>query len=304
MTDAFQFPLGFSMSLAGSHPTFNFGQATTSPPQSDSSIRRTSPSVPGNGGNMPFGLFAPNTPSLSAPDFADMQGIEGLADPPAETAPADAGPDNCCSESVDIMVVLQFKAIQGMKTSPTGEQGPHRPVSLPFDHILATCHSACKRLMVLMQCSCAAKEHMAVMHSAIISAILYWFGCAADSEEQRRRISDNRPERSNHSSSSQHLGHSSPCSSSAPKVTGARATLGLYQLEEEDQVAIQQALILGKVRLVSTAIDRLAEVGASAGRGPRNHSIHRVLAAWLRSEIQKVRNTFQAGADAAGISDW
>lgn len=308
MADTFQFPLGTAMSLGAQHPAFNIGQATPTPSQIDSSVRCPSgPANGGNSGNMPLGLFAPNAPSLSAPDFMDLQGIEDLGEPPAETAPADTEPDNCCSESVDIMVILQFKAIQGMKTLPIGEQcresaTPHGAGSLPFDHILATCHSACKRLMVLMQCSCAAKEHMAVMHSAIISAILYWFGCAADSEGQRRRTSDNRLERSNPAPSQP--GHSSACSSSPPKVTGAPVTLGLYQLEEEDQVAIRQTLILGKVRHVTLAIDRLAEIGASAGNGSRNPSIHRVLAAWLRSEIQQVRNALQVGPDAAGVSDW
>ena len=80
--------------------------------------------------------------------------------------------------------------------------------------------------------------------------------------------------------------------------------LGLYQLEEEDQVAIRQTLLLSKVRRVSKAIDRLAKVGSPGGNGPRNHSIHRVLAAWLRSELLQVSNSLQAGPETVEGSDW
>ncbi|THC97575.1 hypothetical protein EYZ11_002930 [Aspergillus tanneri] len=291
--DASQLPPTPSLTWDPHFATFSFGETPAILP--NGSPPAGSPPMPPfhAASGVPWSLFAkgttPNFP-LSQLMETPTPAMEMITDPPTDSSngskPREG--DNCCSESVDIMVLLQFKAIHEMRSNAIARGRSEETSSLPFDHILTTCRSACQRLLELMQCDCATKGHMALMHSSIISAILYWFNCAAQSEGPR-------PADFLHS-------YSPParaCVSAAPSVSGPPTTMGLYQLEEEDRVAIRQTLILGKLRRVATAIDRLEELGT--GTGSRSPNIHKGLATWLRTEMQQVTSALRVDAR---VEEW
>ncbi|SPJ72571.1 related to fusarubin cluster - transcription factor [Fusarium torulosum] len=189
-------------------------------------------------------LRSSNTPSFSTSDFASAQygtdfAWEDYSDTPGSSATKIDGEfemlDSWASHSMDVTV--DFDDININKT-------------------------ALGNLIPLLKCPCARNPHIAMLHSAILSKVIFWYRVAVTARYH----------------------------SDGVELQPMKIQLGMLDLDDEDQATLQRALLLSELRKAEKILETFDSFSVREDGIPSWHaSALRNMREELQVIIQKIK---------------
>jgi Aflatoxin regulatory protein/Fungal Zn(2)-Cys(6) binuclear cluster domain len=176
---------------------------------------------------------------MDIPFNADKNGLSypdpAWITPPASIIQQPCAPanHNCEMEAMSIL--------QSLYLSPGGDQAD--PLSIPtLDTVLVANQAALARLTSLLTCSCAKDPHIALLHGAIVSKIIFWYRAGVTGQGQTEGVAGAVP------------------------LRPMEMQLGILDLDADDQTTIQRTVLLRELRKAEKALHRMGAYLTGEGK--------------------------------------
>ncbi|WZH41930.1 Fusarubin cluster-transcription factor [Fusarium acuminatum] len=229
-------------------------------------------------------LRSSNTASLTTGDFASAQYGTGFAwedyshTPGSSAAKTDSEFDMMDSwASHNMEVAVDFEDINSIPwadpwkslslwsdTSPSQSSGMAKQAcsTQSIDTVLSVNKAALANLTPLLKCPCGRNPHIAMLHSAILSKVIFWYRVAVTARYHSEGV----------------------------ELRPMKIQLGMLDLDDEDQATLQRAVLLRELRKAEKVMDTFDSFSVREDGVPGWHaSAVRDMREELQAIIQKIR---------------
>ncbi|RSL39591.1 hypothetical protein CEP54_016292 [Fusarium duplospermum] len=205
-----------------------------------------------------FSPYLSLTDPWTTPSLTDQQAPNEIITPPEQTirtsaeqstnAAAPASPHD--PKQTRDCEALAFGVLRSLHDhSSIICKGPHGAANLAkpmpsIDRILFANKAALTSLIPLLQCPCARSPHIALLHSAILSKTIFWY----------------------------HVAVTAWCRAEGAGSRHMRIQLGVLELDDDDQAALQSAVLLRELCKAEKATETLNACSSGEDEGPKWHS--------------------------------
>ncbi|KAF2808159.1 uncharacterized protein BDZ99DRAFT_572061 [Mytilinidion resinicola] len=173
----------------------------------------------------------------------------------------DSSNHNCCSLACNTMESLSHDSTCfGPQSSSSIFSQRTRSSSQTLDSVLHNNKAAIATVSQLLNCPCAHLPHQAMLYASIVFKVLHWYQIASGVKASTPMSTGTFM-----ASSPNFMPTPSPprIGSSAPgNIMFMPMTIGAFSLDEEDQEAFRQQLLLSELRKVGQLIDTFASRGS------------------------------------------
>ncbi|KAF4446286.1 fusarubin cluster-transcription factor [Fusarium austroafricanum] len=149
------------------------------------------------------------------------------------------------------------------KQSPNNIILPNQACSTPsIDAVLSVNKAALADLIPLLKCACARNPHIAMLHSAILSKVIFWYRIAVTARYHSEGV----------------------------ELRPMKIQLGMLDLDDEDQATLQRTVMLRELRKAEKVMETFDSLAIGAQEAPNWHvSAVRNMKEELQDIIQKVK---------------
>ncbi|KAL9618841.1 MAG: hypothetical protein Q9160_006500 [Pyrenula sp. 1 TL-2023] len=164
--------------------------------------------------------------------------------------------------------------------------GTSTSIGTTLDKVLHSNKAALGNLSRLLDCSCAQQPHLALLYASIVSKILLRYRIAAHVQSPSLPGVLSKPLTSS-------FAQSSPISSKVGQplrpggVFPTSIQIGVFNMDEEDQLTLQRGLLLRETRKVEKVIDKMASL--DGGHNIDDDCSESTVASWYALSSNKLR---------------
>ncbi|KAF5021124.1 hypothetical protein F66182_6824 [Fusarium sp. NRRL 66182] len=131
-----------------------------------------------------------------------------------------------------------------------------------IDTVLFANKAALNNLMPLLKCPCARNPHIAILHSAILSKVIFWYRVAVTARYHTEGM----------------------------ELRPMKIQLGMLDLDEDDHAMLQRTILLGEVRKAEKVMEAFDSYSKGEDEGPSWHaSAMKNMREELQAIIQKIK---------------
>ncbi|KAG4255278.1 hypothetical protein FPRO04_03811 [Fusarium proliferatum] len=148
------------------------------------------------------------------------------------------------------------------KSSPIPQKQPFSTPSI--DTVLSVNKAALTNLIPLLKCHCARNPHIAMLHSAILSKVIFWYRVAVTARYPADGV----------------------------ELRPMKIQLGMLDLDDEDQATLQRTVVLRELRKAKKVMETF---DSFAGGGDGGLNWHVVAVRNMREELQGIIQKIKKG---------
>ncbi|PVH91002.1 hypothetical protein DM02DRAFT_478492, partial [Periconia macrospinosa] len=159
-----------------------------------------------------------------------------------------------------------------------------------LDSVLSITKSAVANVRQLLNCSCSADPHLAMLYSSITSKILTWYQIAAGVKPAA--IFPSAPPSLSDASSPSSSVFASPLPTPGAEHTTfdiqvKPLKIGVFEFDEEQQAMLRRQVVLRELKKCGTLVDALVDWKGEGGKPAQSEFLYDVLGTWLKTELLK-----------------
>ncbi|KAF4336140.1 fusarubin cluster-transcription factor [Fusarium beomiforme] len=169
---------------------------------------------------------------------------------------------------------LALKLLRSLHCNPNTDQNtckqpspspPNQTCSTPsIDTVLSINKAALTNLIPLLKCHCARNPHIAMLHSAILSKVIFWYRVAVTARYHADGV----------------------------ELRPMKIQLGMLDLDDEDQATLQRTVVLRELRKAEKVMETFDSFSGGHDGVP---SWHVVAVRNMREELQRIIQKIKKG---------